>query len=113
MCSSILTEELGLGSIIRLPPFAEGMVHTIVCEVVIFEIEVVKIVACGLNLLPLQDSDELRLSLFISDHDFGIFLLLNVCLGFLRQLAIAVVNFLKLCSQERESHLVIHHFIHS
>ncbi len=78
VCSSLLTEIFGLRAVISLPSLTEWVVHPEIGEIIIFEIEVVEIVTCGLNFLSLEHADQLGLRLFIGDHDFSLLLLLDV-----------------------------------
>ena len=68
-----VTEILSLRPIISLPTLAKRMVHSIISEIIIFEIKVVEIVTAGLYLLSLQDSNELSLCFPKSYHNFYIF----------------------------------------
>lgn len=63
------TEILRLWTIVCLPTLTIGMVHAVVSEVVIFKVKVVEVIAARLNLLALHHSDELSLSLFVSDFN--------------------------------------------
>ncbi len=69
----IMAKVFGLWSIISLPAVTEGVIHAIICEIVILEIKVVKIVSARLNLLTLQHTDQLSFCLFKSYHHFSIF----------------------------------------
>jgi hypothetical protein len=51
-----VAKVFGLRPVIGLPTLTEWMIHAIICEVIIFEIKVVKVVTPWLNLLPLENS---------------------------------------------------------
>jgi hypothetical protein len=67
MCSGFLAKEFWLWSIIRLPSLTEWMIHPEIGEVVVLKIEVIEIIASGLNFFALEYSDQLWLRFFESD----------------------------------------------
>lgn len=73
VCPCIMTKVFSLRPVISLPSLTEWMIHTIVSEIVIFEIKVVEVVCTWLDLLSLQHSNQLWLCLLESDHDFRVF----------------------------------------
>lgn len=58
-----MAEVLCLGAVISLPTLAEGVVHTVVSEIVILKIKVVEVVTARFDLLSLEDTDQLRFRL--------------------------------------------------
>ena len=68
--TSLRAEVLGLRTVVGLPTLTERMRHSVVGEVVIFEVEIVKIVAARLDFLPIHDHpDQLVISLLVRDPD--------------------------------------------
>lgn len=68
--SGLWAEVLWLRSVVGLPPLTEGVIHPILREVIILEIEVVEIVHTGLDLFPIHDySDKLGVGLLVGDLD--------------------------------------------
>jgi hypothetical protein len=66
MCPGKLTKVFGLWSIIRLPTLTEGMIHTVVSEIIVFKVEVVEIIDSWLYFLTMHHSNQLWLSIFVS-----------------------------------------------
>jgi hypothetical protein len=73
VCACIVAKVFSLRPIVSLPSLTERMIHTIVSEIVIFEIKVVEIVCARFNFLSLQHTNQLSLCLLESDHYFSIF----------------------------------------
>ena len=68
--SRLRTEVLRLRPVVCLPPLTEWMRHSVVGEVVIFKVEVVKVVAARLDFLAEHDHpDQLVVCLLVSDPD--------------------------------------------
>ena len=75
------TEILRLWAVVSLPALTIRMVHAVVSEVIVFKVKVVEVIAARLNLLALHHSDELSLSLFVSDFnaDVGALFTARIC----------------------------------
>jgi hypothetical protein len=86
------------------------MIHPVVGEVVIFEVEVVEVITRRLYLLSLKYADQLRFGLLVGDKYFGVLLLLDLCFCLFGESGETVVDFFKVRPQEREADLVIQHF---
>lgn len=67
--ASLWAKVLWLGAVIRLPALAERVVHAVVCEIVILEVEIVKVITPWLYFLSLHDPNELWIGSLVCNKD--------------------------------------------